>query len=784
MSFEVEQLNIVIYSNINNKSLESIIFKQSMLYNPEIKGQTAILNDYPYFTQDLRYPEYKIRSLMPPDRIDFFFNKTRFIEFLKINTTSDEIINQADKGYLEKRRKNIKNNIMLTLEILFPTKFPVISDLHSSLDRVLKKESFFKMVINPFSRKYFSYLKPAGDTTYTFKKVVWLNDVFNHPEYRKLIDECNTFVSWSKDEKMKNFERLKSMAATMLEQSYAILDDLVAMYNNAINEYYKITPKPTKYIYVNVDADNFKNLIDFILLLELSMQTPIEKSKILDKINTIDELIIIKSGSAETPTPIAKYINDTAIPDIKMLNAQLLNDVDIYNKIQELITKDSGNWVRGNVKMYINDNAAVGTPKDVSILPSNITLASKIKTNIDKIKLNDLTDHITAYNEIDNLFTETKPAGFEKYAEYRNFASILMTKYRSPFRESTNEDLQTIINYKDQLNVLKFYEIFRNLYKFINKDKLDIDQKELNKYIDIGLSYINLTSAKDQKPRREVSIMADFIEGQIDDANVNSIYCPYMGEYLGNSFDYMMKNYLKSSKSIEEWSVFKNRMMFSLKTMKIDPTGKKQEVVGVPMKSTTSEKQYNENKNADQEKQLTNNLFMSKIFNKSAVDFKILFTNMNSTLIKPQPINEFNMLDNIRENDNTLYKAMADWSKNEFVRNTKLLDDMLRIQSSYNGTLSQLKQQRDDLVRFNKQNTPDYNTNTYEMEKNKLYLKVIDSLIDNEKAKMITAITTGGMKNRLQLITNYEINKTNIKTKSKKNNNKSKTKKRRIMYRR
>ena len=46
------------------------------------------------------------------------------------------------------------------------------------------------MVLNPIIKKYFSYLN-INEEIYTFKKIIWINDIINHPKYNNLILEYN-----------------------------------------------------------------------------------------------------------------------------------------------------------------------------------------------------------------------------------------------------------------------------------------------------------------------------------------------------------------------------------------------------------------------------------------------------------------------------------------------------------------------------------------------------------------------------------------------------------------
>ena len=72
------------------------------------------------------------------------------------------------------------------------------------------------------------------------------------------------------------------------------------------------------------------------------------------------------------------------------------------------------------------------------------------------------------------------------------------------------------------------------------------------------------------KPTREVYFMIDLIDGEINDKNKSSIYCPYMGDSLGNKLEYLINN---PQTDKNKWAVDKNRQIFSLSKMKENISG-------------------------------------------------------------------------------------------------------------------------------------------------------------------------------------------------------------------
>jgi len=45
------------------------------------------------------------------------------------------------------------------------------------------------------SKPTYTYVKIDGNE-YTLMKLIWLNDIFNHPKYNKLVDEFINYKNW------------------------------------------------------------------------------------------------------------------------------------------------------------------------------------------------------------------------------------------------------------------------------------------------------------------------------------------------------------------------------------------------------------------------------------------------------------------------------------------------------------------------------------------------------------------------------------------------------------
>jgi hypothetical protein len=171
---DVVQLKIMLQTNIpsSDPKRPATLFTKSMLHQP---GKTMHLtNDYPNFTDKKKYPD-EWRKLPYEEVCAIFFNVKTFTEEL------DDVEKEHDPHEID---EIIQKNIMLTLELLFPTKFPAINNVHNSYQMMTGEEPLKTLFFNPFNSHPYSYLK-IGSETYTVEKVVWLNDFMNHPRYNE-----------------------------------------------------------------------------------------------------------------------------------------------------------------------------------------------------------------------------------------------------------------------------------------------------------------------------------------------------------------------------------------------------------------------------------------------------------------------------------------------------------------------------------------------------------------------------------------------------------------------
>ena len=543
VEFTIESLAIKIYTNIPDKQNQIVNFTRNMLYMPKptnndeaVEVESVALEELPFFTTDVEYPVDQLNRLDYQSRVNFFFNSGKFVDILrpyyvKEDNGASETVKSADDSYYEKRERRTRGNIMTMLEVLFPTKFPVINDIQTSYDFLKDKLSTRPFWFNPFQTHYFSYLKIGGGT-YTIKKTVWLNDMLNHPLYRKMIVEYRKVRKWadeqlySKDSKFGNpAEQIKDIKTKIKEELTKMSEtvkELNAIADGYINPLNKSAGGAAK-----VKTAGFKNVTT-------AVNNANEQYMVIDNVDNIDDET---TESAIIEPAIA--LGDT---DIKWIESDTT----------QIVTSPSGeiSAISSPLKKQLREAYKAIKGYEASI--------NRLKTNIESVK---------------SYFKTTIAKAIGKTPSttiLRKFQAI-MNEYKDPFRKSSNIYLQHLIDglFTDDAAAEEYYKLLAAIYKkYIRGEGLDEEDEELltggtnePKLVNVGISYINI--GESNKPTREVYFMVDLVDGEINNENVSSIYCPFIGDYLGNQLEYLIT---ESRNPLEnKWAVDKNRQMFSLK---------------------------------------------------------------------------------------------------------------------------------------------------------------------------------------------------------------------------
>jgi hypothetical protein len=306
-----------------------------------------------------------------------------------------------------------------------------------------------------------------------------------------------------------------------------------------------------------------------------------------------------------------------------------------------------------------------------------------------------------------------------------------MSQYRRPLRESTNFQLQNLLNMEDEETTKECYEFLNKIYRHYMKNDPDIRFKEdEKKLLKMDLNYVNTNTTAGQ--RREIQLLVDFIEDEVNDENMNKLFCPFVGEHLGNEFEYLFRMFRfgkVGKKNPDYWKVNKNRMLFSVEHMKSEFLNREN-----PIQNITKNPIQNpiENVVKNKTREQLEAFFMDRIINGDK-DIRKNVAEMNKYNIKDQLFDN-NILNKIKKDEPSLYRLIESWSENEEKRNNKLLDDIIRQVSGYKSNIDVVANQltRQNIIN----NAEEINKKNYEKNLYEFYKAITEKLKQSEEKKM------------------------------------------------
>jgi hypothetical protein len=617
------------------------------------------------------------------------------------------------------------------------------------------------MIINPLKNNLFSYLKLNGGI-YTTKNIIWINDILNHPKYRILIEKYHDFWLLTSKEKKTQLKKI--------EKSYEVIkNELKMLYEKTIQKL-KITKKGLD----NDSIESYPYIFELNLLTGNGTIDEIEKNiKGINNgnINIHKNNWLNKIKDFENLFDIEKYIRLknilTILKEKKILNLQANNDN---------LQKNNDN-LRAN-----NDN----------LRANNDNLQVKNKTDI-----NNFLNLVDYYDSLNNIFlskrNEKDNKSLSKNNNYNEYEKI-QSNYKKPIRESTNINLQKIINGDSDKDVKEYYNFLNFIYKrYLNFAKTNSIKtlENYKKYMNVGISNIN---GNRNEKIKEIYVYVDFIKGELDEKNITKINCPYLNNFLGNEIEKTIKSRAQNKETNNDyWNINKNRRIISL-----DDLIKKEEPI---IKDNSEEDSENEpqNQSLNQSPNQTLNQppnqpegFFQKLFNgnnptkeqKSNIkieekteinsndELNINFRNLillNNIEIEKK-INNINVNNDFKDilnketvtlnkeyllyflnkNNPELISLIEEWNKDNKIQNKQLINKLLILQSKTEG---EIKIKKEELIEIEKKRDfLELNVIKYKIELLELYILIINIIYNSEKKKeqILKSVKGGKYSKRLK----------------------------------
>ncbi len=218
-----------------------------------------------------------------------------------------------------------------------------------------------------------------------------------------------------------------------------------------------------------------------------------------------------------------------------------LNDIMNHPSYKELINKTM-TFLKARKQQIIEKDDATQSEKD----RVNAYKTTLFTANRDEIK-------------DDSLLKDFITIELAKYIDQGELGNVKSGAIFFP----GNIEWQTLLLTKNKEEVNEFYQLIENVYeKYINEDS-SIDMTDYTKYIQTGVDNINI--GKSNMPQKQIYLIVDFIEGEVNDNNKKDVYCPYTNQYLGSILEDLL-----FPENVNSWEVVPASYIYSVKDKQIN----------------------------------------------------------------------------------------------------------------------------------------------------------------------------------------------------------------------
>jgi len=406
----IRESELMIVMDINIPGQKEETFTSGMLSNDTIS--TDGFSKYPFYTAEMEYPVSILKELTYQEQLNFFFKKANFYSVLKERSEyrkklmeyrkremERKIINrnlsQAERKeqYRKKQEKELvkgrerneigRKNIMTMLTLIFPTKN--YSTTTNTLDSIFRGSStsiFSLSGLMPIFMSVFMGIEDTaekyshiniGGKVYTLTSIIWLNDIYNHPEYKKLVTEYTRFEQFKfdeltriEDEFDKSFDIYLTTYADQIKAINEINKSSGGSYYDYHDDYRRRSSnhfsqsEELKLLKTNIGKSEYNSLKNVIRALNnLSNFTPVTTiqrvdifreatAKLLVNAEIIDYLehptVILDSNSRENKERINRLRSWPGYNEIQNFLA-LANQLKTYNSSNIVLQRELDNYV-------------------------------------------------------------------------------------------------------------------------------------------------------------------------------------------------------------------------------------------------------------------------------------------------------------------------------------------------------------------------------------------------------------------------------------------------------
>ena len=505
----------------NNK----MTFTKNLLNLKGYKGRP--LDMYPYFAPYKVYRKAKIQRMTYLERVELFFNRQRFeqVIFGRKSKTKKKMAKrkriEMDEGLESLKDKNF----VFTVKMLFSTAFPIVDNFSQSSDYfnqdITRSFSFkgtnlefFPFLSGKFDKK-FSHLNLGGEI-YTVTKVIWVNDVFNHPLYNRIVD---------------NYRKIKDDMEALSIREEGLIDR---------------KEKLMKVLYDEND-EKWNPIVEAIQ----SYTTNMKESRISETllaIKTAEKDIIAFRESTPTTAKITKNDLKTFFNNYTKISNKSENEgykqalSQIWRKVGSLVPSIESvlksSFISGESRRFLNGIS--NDVEDINIMNTAIEYIKKFEFRFPK-------ESRERRQKIKDIIRQIFPKANEFSEQLANFAKD---------RNIGNEKWNRLIQSRQLDETVK--KSFDKLALCYTNDNCNVQDDDASRYIEVKLDEITNRPQDATVEMYEAFLQVNIIEGEVTNKNYNKIKCTYLDEELDNFLD----NFINPQ---DDWNVQNEKNFFSVK---------------------------------------------------------------------------------------------------------------------------------------------------------------------------------------------------------------------------
>lgn len=547
-NIRVFKLKIMLNTNISGMA-NPTPFQFSMLSHPDLeKGRfSATKYTLPYFTDTVKYPMDMLTPKLYSDRVDFFFNKTRFNKILRktmvnyVEDSPDDVDDtdestDAQKKLEEERARQLQENADHNIKCMLILLFPIADELGNvfktsydqfilnnpspelytlrNIDPVTFLNPSWLPIYNYFTERVYtapineiSYLKVNG-TQYIVADVIWQNDLINHPIYREFVSVYYDKLQEKRNNRQKinkEFKERKEMFKTLIvkyiefdtktKSTKNVFEVMIDTLKQNVSGEQPDREPNKKYEIAPVSGTNFNQR-------ENTKRDVI--TKMINYLGSMDDILRgydgELSGKTDPDLPITKKNISEKFRGMEgeyLLNKIVDNIINAYNDYTNY-----NEQANGALKLTLKETTRILTELyNVAILLKTVKLLTDfVSDKIRRLDLSEKNDDGSKKTKLELDMLRVLKTNYTYYIDLNTSIATSLKNVVEPARRSPNAKLQSFLKQlaipgqsepEDPAMLIDIYD------KYISSIRTRVKREYIEKYMNVGVS--NVQSASTDK---------------------------------------------------------------------------------------------------------------------------------------------------------------------------------------------------------------------------------------------------------------------------------------------